>query len=339
MKTKGKNANNTRSSSTRKQPVKRKGKGNIVLTALAVGATGILCYLGWQYYKKRKGATSGGFDMKSILQPNSSSGTIVQTPGNSIDIPPAYVTPITVPKTASSGSTSTGSSAKSSASTVGFPLKKGSKGALVKNLQQALISKYGKSILPKFGADGDFGSETIAALQKSGLPSTIDESMYNVIVQGGTTSTDKSALAGKLLTAAIAANFNTVLSLLKQINTKEEYKEISAAFSQNRLRGVRQTLVNGLLGTFTNEAQKQQIRYEFIRMGLKYDGSKWSLDGFDGKSLVTIEPTNVWINVKESVNVPAMMVLGAEVARKLDYTLFENNGRYFLVTTKSIKYL
>lgn len=44
-----------------------------------------------------------------------------------------------------------------------FPLKKGSKGSLVQRLQLAL----GKDKLPKFGFDGDFGTETLNALKKA----------------------------------------------------------------------------------------------------------------------------------------------------------------------------
>lgn len=126
---------------------------------------------------------------------------------------------------------------------------------------------------------------------------------------------------------------------LKKLGSNDDYSKVSAAFSQYRINAVRKTLVTGLLDAFTNEDQKQQIRYEFLRMGLKFDGSKWSLAGFDGKPVVTIEPTSVWINATQSVSVPSQMVLGAEVSRKLDYTLFENNNKYFLVATRSIKYL
>jgi len=52
----------------------------------------------------------------------------------------------------------------------GFPLKLGSKGALVTELQQRL----GKSNLPKYGIDGDFGSETLAALRKVTGKSSVD---------------------------------------------------------------------------------------------------------------------------------------------------------------------
>lgn len=325
-------ARKAKPSPTRKQPIKKKAKSNIILTTLAVGAAGILGYLGWQYYKKRKSSAASSNDLSKILKqsqpivfPSASTGTTAT---------PAYTTPASV----IDSSTSKKSSGSTTTANSGFPLKKGSKGTLVKTLQQALIAKYGTSILPKYGADGDFGSETVTAATKAGLPATIDESTYYVFIQGNN-SADKSALAAKFLTAASNKDFNAVMSLLKQMNTKEDYRQVSNIFVQSILRGVRQTLVNGLLGSFTNETQKQQIRYEFIRMGLKYDGSKWSLDGFDGRPVVTIEPTSIWINATESVSVPASMVLGAEVSRRLDYTLFENNNRYFLVASKSIKYL
>ena len=333
MKTKGTTTPKKAPAARRKQPSKAKAK--IMLTTLAVGAAGILGYLGWTYYKKRKAARGNAdADLNRILQPAATTSLYTTaTPPRTDTIMP--------PPVAASSTRSTSNTAKSATTATAsiFPLKKGSKNNQVKALQQALIAKYGAAILPKYGADGDFGTETAAALKKAGLPATIDDSTYYVIVQGSGSATDKTTLATKLLTAADRRDFAGALGLLKQLNTKEDYRQVSDLFSQQRLRGVRQTLVTGLLDSFSTDSQKQQIRYEFIRMGLKYDGSKWSLDGFDGRPVVTIEPTNVWINATESVNVPAMMVLGAEVSRKLDYTLFENNNRYFLVATRAIKYL
>jgi peptidoglycan hydrolase-like protein with peptidoglycan-binding domain len=337
MKTKGKSkpTRQGKPTSTRKTPPsKKKAKSKIILTSLAVGAVGILGYLAWQFYNKRKASrrsSSGNADLMTIL-PGTTAAAIYPS-ATSTTVNTAASVPL--PKPAVQSTT-----AKKATSTLSsFPLKKGSKNELVKSLQLALIAKYGAGILPKYGADGDFGSETVAALSKVGLPATIDESTYYVIVQTSSSAVDKSALAGKFITAAEKGDFNTVMSLLKQMRTKEDYKQVNEIFIQYRLRGVRQTLVNGLLGSFTNENQKQQIRYEFIRMGLKYNGSQWSLDGFDGRPIVTTEATNVWISATKNVGVQASVVLGAEVTRKLDYTLFENNGRYFLVATKSIKYL
>ncbi len=63
----------------------------------------------------------------------------------------------------------------------------------------------------------------------------------------------------------------------------DDYTSANEVFKQNRINGVRQTIVNGLLNIFTNDTQKQQIKFEFLRIGLQFDGNKWSLSGFDGK--------------------------------------------------------
>ena len=332
MKTKGKQkpTRKVKPSST-KTASKKKAKSKIVLTSLAVGAVGILGYLAWQFYKKRRASTFSRTASSDYILPTTAAAVVYPTSSSTVS-PSAS---ISLPKPATQSS----SAKKASGTVSSFPLKKGSKNELVKSLQLALIAKYGAGVLPKYGADGDFGSETVAALTKAGLPTTIDETTYYVIIQGSSSISDKSGLANKFLSAASVGDFNTVLALLKQLKSKEDYRQVSELFVQYRLRGVRQTLVNGLLNTFTNEKQKEQIRYEFIRMGLKYDGKQWSLDGFDGRPIVTTEATNVWISATENVGVQASVVLGAEVTRKLDYTLFENNGKYFLVATKSIRYL
>jgi peptidoglycan hydrolase-like protein with peptidoglycan-binding domain len=51
-----------------------------------------------------------------------------------------------------------------------FPLKKGSKGELVKKLQLAL----GADKLPKYGIDGDFGNETLNALKAATGKTQVD---------------------------------------------------------------------------------------------------------------------------------------------------------------------
>lgn len=69
-----------------------------------------------------------------------------------------------------------------------FPLKRGSRGSKVKELQYAIL-KYDKNLLPKFGADGDFGAETESAVEKLLIKKTVDSQkdiekiiqMYNKI--------------------------------------------------------------------------------------------------------------------------------------------------------------
>jgi len=312
---------------------KKQQKKKIVVTTLAVGAAGILGYFGWQYYKKKKEKNSAEPDVIFKKKPVQEVPPVVfdtprynPTPRPKIKPKPKYTANndypvIDIPL-----------------SKDGFPLKRGSKGEKVRNLQEALIAKHGKQILPHYGADGDFGSEMAVALKKLKIPASIDESTYNVLVQGRKET--KVSAAKEVYSAASKNDFSKTIQLLKRLKTKDDYKEVSDEFKNYRLNGgVRQTLVNGLLNTFTKDEQKQAIRFEFLRIGLQFDGNKWSLGGFDGVSIVTTEPTTIWVNSSEAIKVPARMVLGNEVTKRLDYTLFENNGKHFLVQTKSIKQL
>jgi hypothetical protein len=331
------------------QPISNVGEGTnaIVMTTLAVGAAGVIGYFGWQYYKKQRGRKVSNLDEELIkTTPTTNESNVTLPSGGTIPVPDQNNSG--GGKTTPKGNTGGSNTYIPPTSNDDFPLKKGSKGPAVKSMQQALINKYGKSILPKYGADGDFGTETVNALKKAGLPASIDESTYNVLIQGGSkssgsgTSSSTSSLAtvGKnLYAAAVAKNFTSALNLLKKLKSQDDYAQAGEVFKQYRLRGVRQTLVNGMLNTFTTSDQKQKIRLEFIRMGLKYDGSKWSLSGFDGKPIVTKEATVVWVNPTQSLQVPPMMVLGVEVGQRLDYTMFENNNRFFLVQTRAVRYL
>lgn len=313
----------TKKPSATKTPSKRKArKKKIIITTLAVGATGILGYFGWQYLKKKREQKSAHADIDTFIQ--NMEQPIVTTPS--------------LPKPKTKTKTATYTPSITIERNDDFPLTKGSKGENVRRLQEALITKYGKQVLPKYGADGDFGSELTAALKKLGLPATINESTLNVIAQG--TTINPATIGKDLYSAANAKDFNKTVSLLKKMRNVDDYTVANNVFKENRINGgVRQTIVNGLLSVFSTDTQKQAIKFEFLRMGLQFDGSKWSLSGFDGLPIVTAIPTSVWINATESVKVPARMVLGNEVTRRLDYTLFENGGKHFLVQTKTVKYL
>jgi hypothetical protein len=310
-----KKAKTTKNSTNKKQQKKK-----IIVTTLAVGATGILGYFGWQYFKKKRQAKTNDLDslITKVQEPVIPKTSIV--PVKSKPKLPAY-TPNQIPE-----------------KTDGFPLTKGSKGEAVRKLQEALIAKYGSQILPKYGVDGDFGSEVLNALKKVGLPSSVTESTFNVLTQKGESS-NISSVAKELYKAVIGKDFNKAITQLKSLKTVEDYSTANEVFKQNRINGVRQTIVNGILSAFSTDSQKQKIKFEFLRMGLQFDGQKWSLSGFDGLSIVTAFPTQVWISATESVKVPARMVLGNEVSKRLDYTLFENKGKYFLVQSKTVKYL
>jgi|GEM_PF-569606 len=333
-KTQPKTATRTRSIPNWFTPAAMPEKSNtqkIVLTTLTIGAAGVVGYLGLQLWKKHKESKATNLDNElDKIQP---------APVKEIKLPPIaptpppYKPPYTPPK-------DTTHTTYSSSRNDDFPLKKGSKGDAVRQLQQGLIGKYGASILPKYGADGDFGSETQAALKKKGFPVVVTESVFNVITQGGDGGGSGDLnLAEQLHKAADNKNFSSAISLLKKIGSKDQYQQVSNSFLQMRLNGVRQTLVNGMLSSFHDEGQKNQIRMEFIRMGLQYRNNKFSLSGFDGKPIVTKVATTVWVSPTQSVQVPAQMVVGNEVTQRLDYTLFENNSKYYLIKTEAVKYL
>lgn len=287
------------------KPKKSNGK-KWLLIGLGVAATGALSYFGWQYWKKKKEESS---TPENDAPDFSTADTSSYTPR---------------PKAAPQRNDD-------------FPLKKGSKGENVRALQQALISKLGKDALGKAGADGDFGSKTEAALKKAGLPIAIDETTFNVLTKGS--SPDPTATATQFYAAATKKDFAKTISLLKTLRNTSDYKMVSDEFVNYRIGGVRQTLVNGLLNSFSDEKQKQAIRLAFSNMGLKYDGSKWSLSGIDEANiLITLRPTRVWKSPKESVSVPANMVLGKEVAKRGNYTLFQNHNQYFLVQSPNVGY-
>jgi len=320
--------------------------GKIVLATLTIGALGVLGYLGWRYVRGRRSKNNTNLD-ELLLKPLPG-GT--SQPGGST-IPPLQMDPLpggfpipdatmTPPVSDSKG----GSRKRAGSTREGFPLRRGSKGDNVRILQEALIRKYGANILPKYGADGSFGAEMVAALRKLKMPGTISETFFNVLTQStgsnsASTGTDLSALSGKLYNATMRRDFATVLSLLGNIKSSADYTTVSNGFQQYRINGVRQTLVNGLLNVFSADSQKQQLRLAFATIGLQYDGNRWAISGLNGPPIITVIPTKIWVTPTMAVDVPARMLLGQEVARRLQYVLFANGGRHFLVHQNSIRHL
>lgn len=326
-----------RKSNTPEKPsAKKSQKKKIILLSVGLGAAGVLGYFGWQYFKKKK-AEKKNDDVDVILNTGSNSIPDYHRPDTPTVIKPKIKTK---PKLVTEPTYEPTYNTETPKTSGDFPLKKGSKGDKVKTLQQALLDNYGKSILPRYGADGFFGNEMTAALKKLNLPSIVNETTFNVLVKGNSGSATKDDYGKLLYMAAATKNFNKVMELLKKLRNKDDYATASASFKNYRLNGgVRQTLVNGMLNSFSNETQKQQIRLQFTRMGLQYDGNKWSLSGLDGLALITTKPTMIWKDAQTGVQVPANMVLGNEIANRMSYTLFENGGQHYLVKSNAIKYL
>lgn len=299
---------------------KKSSKKRWFFLGLGLVSTGILSYFCFDYWKKHKGAATGTAKAPEFKaeKPN---GSATQR---------AHAAPkkAAQPGAKAKAKTATANSASD------FPLKRGSKGDKVKALQQALIDRYGKKILAK-GADGVFGSDVAAALKKLNLPNEIDETTFNVLVQKE--AINAKAMATAFYGAIVAKSFTNAIKLLKLLKSPADYKAVSDAFVKVPLLGTRSTLVNGLLNHFTSASQKESIRLALAAIGLKYDGKTWSLSGIDGKPLlITTQPTSVWKDPQHSVNVPLNMVLGSEITRRGNYTLFENDKQYFLVESQHV---
>ncbi|MBL4625903.1 MAG: hypothetical protein JKY42_12305 [Flavobacteriales bacterium] len=243
------------------------------------------------------------------------------------------------------------SSSSSSSSSSGFPLKKGSRGTLVTNLQNALIKKYGASILPKYGADGGFGTETVNALIAKRFPTTITSEIFTQILlssgssSSGSSSSSNSAssIASSLHSAITSDSISKAISALKKIKGISGYSTVNSIFKETRIGFVRKTMVTGLLDRFNSTSEKKKINEQFYRIGLKYDGSKWSLSGIAGTlldQLATIESTKIWDKSGRSLQVPKATILGELLDANDGVTEFETlDRRRLYVKTTSISYV
>ena len=294
-------------------------KKKIILFGVGITALGVLGYLGWKRFYKDKSSASG--DVDSIL-PSFDTSTPVQHSST-----PKYK-PLPRPKP----------TPEKPKSNDNFPLVTGSRGNRVKAIQKALIGKYSAKILPKFGADGMFGKELEDALISKGLPKVVDENLYNVLVKARTF--DARNISQNLHNYIFNRKIEPVLTNLKKMRNTDDYNAVNDNFMQMIFEGARNTLVTALMKKFTG-GNKQKIQVQLLRMGLKFDGEKWSLSGVETpKKVVTVEPSQIWKNSKTYLVVPANIFLGFEIDNRNGYSLFESTHKQkFLIKNTSIKYI
>lgn len=281
-----------------------KGKGSIkkiMLVSLGILGTGALGYWGW---KKLKGTKPDNTDFQEA---ETISETVVKK------------------DTAASYQPSTSIGDK-------FPLRKGSIGARVKKLQEALIRLYNSNVGTN-GADGIFGSKTQAALQENGHPTEVDEDTFNSILakETGNAKTsgdsDTASIAKNIFSAALRKDFAAALTELRKINTVESYSAVSNEFkTKYRLNMVRKTLVNGMFDSFTKDEQRQELFNQFKRMGLKYDGAKWSLSGLaQGVEIITVSACPVYTVNRpiRKIDIRKNIVLGKKEFSNAEWVFFK----------------
>lgn len=236
-----------------------------------------------------------------------------------------------------------------------FPLKKGSLGARVFRLQEALQQVLGSEILSQYTPiDGDFGSGTENALRRAGWPVVIDEITFNRLTALGGSEVQPAfnakALSGKLFSYAAGRNLDGVLSILRQFRDTNDYREVNKYFVDAQVFSVARSIVTYLLDISfpTNAKAKEDIRKEFLRMGLKStlppgkdpvkEEGGWSLSGFK-KDIITIKGTHVTDRANRKIPVAPNTILGEEVALKNGMTYFRGlDGNIYSVPTIKVKY-
>lgn len=150
-----------------------------------------------------------------------------------------------------------------------------------------------------------------------------------------------AAIATGLYTAVLTKAFQAAINLLKPIRSSADYSAVSKAFGAYTVKGKKRTLLEAMFITFTDSAQKQSLRAAFIAMGLKFNDKtkRWTLAGVEKQNqIITTTATKVWKDPKTSVPVPVNMVLGKEVTKRGQFTLFENEKQLFLVQSDHVKH-
>lgn len=288
----------------------------IFIYAVAVAALGGGGYLVYDRIRTRK------FAEQNLIPADSNSDTIIIN--NSL--PMSY-----------------GSSAPSRLPTSGgdnFPLKRGSKGTRVTMLQQAL-SKTSPSIL----VDGIYGPQTAGALKAAGYPEVVDEALFARITGSGNGNIqvifNPASLATRLYKVAQNRNLGEVLNVLRQMKTVSDYSSVNDYYKRQSF--ISKTIVTDLLAyAFKgSEAAKDQIRNEFLRMGLKVNSAgSWSLQGLRlYKDLITIRETLVTDSQNNRIPVLRNTILGDELEVANGMTWFKSIDNTVLkVPTQDVKY-
>lgn len=250
----------------------------------------------------------------------------------------------------------------------GFPLREKSKGRYVRELQQALVNRYGRGILPDWGVDGDWGSETTRALLSKGLPTIIrSHAMLQTIIDriagtstrntttptkkdnsdssGSTMDNPKAISVAKNLKWHIRKrNFKGVNYFLSLIKNKVDYQTVNEFFKASDMHdGTRRTLVTGVFHFFRDKFMRDLITNHFYRMGLKKRNGKWSLSGLGQilyNQIKAIRQTKVWNAEQLSMQVPKDTILGEFIATKRGVTKFRTiDGKELFTTTENVRYV
>lgn len=304
-----------------KTPSKKSGINakQIFIYSLALGITGGAAYLAHGYLKRRK-------NNESLPGSNENDRIIINN-----NIPASFV--------------SSSPTQRRSGGNDALSLRPGSSGPRVVQLQQALANLIGKDAMnANGGVDGKFGSGTVNALKMAGYGEMVDAATFDKIV-GSNTSVqvifNPRELANTLYRNAQSKNLSGVLTALSQLKSVADYTAANDYYK--KIGFISKTIVTDLLDyAFKNsESSKQQIRNEFLRIGLKMSESgRWALQGMpDYKDIITLRETIVVDPWNNRIPVRRNTILGDEVKVSNGMTWFRSIDNGILkVPTQDVKY-
>jgi hypothetical protein len=304
---------------------KKRVRHILIGTGIGLGVLGL--GFGWWYFFGRKEKSNNADEIERELTDREPIISDTKTTTS----PPRYVLPKAVQQKAQAER---------------FPLRYGDRGSLVKKLQEGLIKLYGESILPNYGADGDFRKEMAAALKSKGLPETIDKATFDKIVAGQPVATAKPPQAGKLpvkqgvdiakniwLNATLRKN-DGMVEQLKRIRNLDDYRMVDALM---KTVGERKSIAEISEIAATDDTGRQLIVNELQRIGLKYKDEKWVLSGIDRAQIVTNSQTIIRDRAGVGIEVPAETLLGEALSSSGAITTFRTiDGQILYVPTKNI---
>lgn len=248
-----------------------------------------------------------------------------------------------------------------------FPLKRKSKGRLVRRLQEALIQKYGSSILPDFGADGDWGTETQNALISKGLPTVLDRFKYDALISKLTTQStstkpkpDKKPsststqnvltpdrakkIASFLRWTIYKKNLEKTEGLLAILKKSADYELVNTYFKTRKMPlndGKKRTIVGAVYQHF-KDGKLWKLEGHFRRMGLVQKNGVWQLSGFPEvlyDQIKALKNTTVWNEKGRSIKIPKDTILGELISVKDGVVLFKTlDGKMLYTSADKVYY-
>ena len=310
---------------------KKNHTGKFVLLGLGIVALGVGGYFVYQHFTKDKDLTTD-FD------------AVDSTENDSFELPGQV--------NESRGSSSTSN---------GFPLKRGSRGKLVKALQKAIAKRYGIAVLGRGGIDGIFGRDTEKALTLNNLPKEIGRRVFEKIVginnrkakkdgsnqnpETGITINNPKELANSLSVHIFKGRFDLAIEILEKIKTVQDYELINEFFKEIKI-GVRKTIVTALLRRFNSSDDQTKLSKHFKRIGLvKMADGKWykpslgNIPLFDSQ-LKAIRRAKIWNTKGQTLTVPANTILGEFRSAKKGITEFTTlDNKVLQIKTQNVAYV